>query len=120
MWIGSPVPRMLRPIASALAVNADLADWAPKLDDHGLIWAPMVDLTQVVADPQLRQLNAFEPLELPNGTFETVGVPFTIHGADIRARGAASQPGEDTADALEAAGLSEEEVAEFAANGVFG
>ena len=101
-------------------LTADLAEWASKLDQHGLIWAPMVDLTEVVADPQLRELNAFQPLELPNGTFERVGVPFTIHGADIRARGAASQPGEDTADALEAVGLSEEEVAEFAANGVFG
>jgi crotonobetainyl-CoA:carnitine CoA-transferase CaiB-like acyl-CoA transferase len=101
-------------------LTADLADWARKLDEHGLIWAPMVDLTEVVADPQLREMNAFQPLELPNGTFETVGVPFTIHGADIRARGAASKPGDDTADALEAAGLTEDEVAEFAANGVFG
>ena len=101
-------------------LSADLADWAPRLDAHGLIWAPMVDLTQVVADPQLRELNAFQPLDLPNGTFETVGTPFTIHGADIRARGAASLPGADTADALAAAGLTEEEVAEFAANGVFG
>lgn len=101
-------------------LTADLADWAPRLDAHGLIWAPMVDTTQVVADPQLRELNAFQPLELPNGTFETVGVPFTIHGADIRVRGAASKPGEDTANVLAAAGLAEEEIAEFAANGVFG
>jgi crotonobetainyl-CoA:carnitine CoA-transferase CaiB-like acyl-CoA transferase len=101
-------------------LTADLAHWAAKLDEHGLIWAPMVDTAEVIADPQLRELNAFQPLELANGTFETVGVPFTIHGADVRVRGGASEPGEDTADALEAAGLSGEEVAEFAANGVFG
>ncbi len=99
---------------------ADLDELARKLDEHGLIWAPMVDTTQVVADPQLRELNAFQPLQTPNGTFETVGVPFTIHGADIRVRGAASLPGEDTADALAAVGLTEDEVAQFAANGVFG
>lgn len=107
-------------LIEASLLTDDLANWAPKFDGQGLIWAPMVDLTQVVADPQLRELNAFQPLELPNGTFETVGTPFTIRGADIRARGAASLPGEDTADALAAAGLTEEEVAEFAANGVFG
>ncbi len=107
-------------LIEAILLTDDLATWASKFDGQGLIWAPMVDLTQVVADPQLRELNAFQPLELPNGTFETVGTPFTIHGADIRVRGAASQPGEDTADALAAAGLTEAEVAEFAANGVFG
>ena len=97
-----------------------LAEWAEVLDAHGLIWAPMVGLADVVDDPALRVRDAFQPLELPNGTFETVATPFTIHGADIRVRGAASGPGEDTAAVLASAGLSEDEVADYASRGVLG
>ncbi|MEO8541541.1 MAG: CoA transferase [bacterium] len=98
----------------------DLEGWAKKLDAHGLIWAPRVELPEVIADPALRERGAFQPLETPAGTFETVGTPFVIRDADVRVRGSASLPGADTAEALAAAGLSEEEVAELAARGVFG
>ena len=98
----------------------DLATWTKRLDANGLIWAPMVGLPEVVRDPALRERNAFQPLELPNGTFETVGVPFTIHGADISVRGPASAVGADTADVLAAAGLTEDEVVALAAAGVLG
>jgi crotonobetainyl-CoA:carnitine CoA-transferase CaiB-like acyl-CoA transferase len=80
----------------------------------------MVGLPDVVRDPALRERYAFQPLELPNGRFETLGVPFTIHGADIAVRGPASSAGADTAQVLSAAGFSEEEVAALAASGVLG
>ncbi len=98
----------------------DLDHWTRELDANGLIWAPMVGLPEVVQDPALRERNAFQPLEMPTGTYETVGAPFVIREADISARGPASAPGQDTAAILSAAGLSEEEVAEYAARGVFG
>ena len=99
----------------------DLARWATKLDAEGVIWAPMVDLPQVAADPALRERNAFQPLELADGRVsETVGVPFVIRDAEIRARGAASLPGADTMEVLVRAGLSEDEIASLAADGVFG
>lgn len=99
---------------------ADLDDWAVRLDANGLIWAPQVELPAVIADPALRGRGTFQPLELEGGTFETVGTPFLIHGADIRVRGGSSPAGADTARVLASAGLSEEEVADFAARGVFG
>jgi crotonobetainyl-CoA:carnitine CoA-transferase CaiB-like acyl-CoA transferase len=49
-----------------------------------------------------------------------VGTPFVIRDADVRVRGSASTAGADTAEVLAAAGLSEDEVAELAARGVFG
>ncbi|MGE0601221.1 MAG: CaiB/BaiF CoA transferase family protein [Dehalococcoidia bacterium] len=98
----------------------DLDHWTRELDANGLIWAPMVGLPEVVADRALRQRNAFQPLSLPAGEYETVGIPFVIREADIAARGPASAPGEDTAAILAAAGLSEDEVADYAARGVFG
>ena len=101
-------------------LEADLADWAARLDEAGLIWAPMVELPDVVADPQLRLRGAFQPLETERGTYETVGAPFVIREADVRARGMASEAGADTAEVLAWAGFSEDEVAELAAGGALG
>ena len=98
----------------------DLEHWAEKLDANGLIWAPKVELPEVANDPALRERNAFQRIKFPSGTYETVGAPFVIRDADIAARGPSSAPGEDTASVLADAGLSDEEVAELAAKGVFG
>jgi crotonobetainyl-CoA:carnitine CoA-transferase CaiB-like acyl-CoA transferase len=97
-----------------------LEHWTNELDAKGLIWAPMLGLPEVVQDPALRERNAFQPLTMPQGVFETVGAPFVIREADISARGPASDAGADTAEVLRAAGLSEEEMADYAARGAFG
>jgi formyl-CoA transferase len=112
--------RALAATLEAEFLKHDLAYWRERLDANGVIWAPKVALPDVVADPALRERNAFQPLELANGTFETVGAPFVIRGADIAVRGPASDAGADTAAVLAAAGLSEEDVAELSAQGVFG
>jgi crotonobetainyl-CoA:carnitine CoA-transferase CaiB-like acyl-CoA transferase len=98
----------------------DLQHWAGKLDEHGLIWAPMVDLPTVVNDPSLQALNAFPEVPHPNGAFRTVGVPFSIRGADIGVRRASPDAGEHTMDVLAEAGLTPDEVADVAASGVLG
>jgi crotonobetainyl-CoA:carnitine CoA-transferase CaiB-like acyl-CoA transferase len=101
-------------------LQEDLEFWTAKLDEHGLIWAPRTELPDVIADPALRERGTFQSLETEAGTFETVGTPFVIRDADVRVRGSASTAGADTAEVLAAAGLSEDEVAELAARGVFG
>lgn len=97
-----------------------LAELAGRLDENGLIWAPMVELPEVVADPQLRMRGAFQPLETERGTYDTVGVPFIIRDADVRARGMASTAGADTAAVLAWAGFTDDEVADLAAGGALG
>src|SRR5690606_7569032 len=93
---------------------------AGRLDENGLIWAPMVDLPEVVAAPQLRMRGAFQPLDTKRGTYVTVGVPFIIRDADVRARGMASTAGADTAAVLAWAGFTDDEVADLAAGGALG
>ena len=104
----------------AAFLKQDLEYWRPLLDANGVIWAPLTELPDVVNDPALRLRDAFQPLTLPNGTYETVGAPWVIRGAGISARGPASAAGADTADILANAGVSEDEVAEYAARGIFG
>lgn len=98
----------------------DLAANAAALDEHGLIWAPMVGLPEVVADANLAALSAFPEVEHPNGPFRTVGVPFAIRGAETAPRGPAPEVGADTFDVLGEAGYSADEIAELAASGVLG
>jgi crotonobetainyl-CoA:carnitine CoA-transferase CaiB-like acyl-CoA transferase len=100
--------------------GAPLDHWAARLDAEGMIWAPMVGLPEVVADPALTGVGAFPEVPHAEGPFRTVGVPFAIHGADIGVRGASPAPGEHTAAVLAEAGLGEDEVAGLAAAGVFG
>ena len=100
--------------------SAELGHWARVFDEHGLIWAPAAELPDVIADPQLRAIGAFERTSHPSGDFETVGVPFAIWNADVGARGLAPQPGEHTHQVLQEIGLGDEQIAALATDGVLG
>jgi crotonobetainyl-CoA:carnitine CoA-transferase CaiB-like acyl-CoA transferase len=100
--------------------SAEFGHWARVFDEHGLIWAPAADLPEVISDPQLRAVGAFETTSHPSGDFETVAVPFAIWNADVGARGLAPQPGEHTLQVLREIGLDDEQIAALAAGGVLG
>ena len=98
----------------------DMAHWAETLDANGLIWAPMAELPEVVSDPQLKEMGAFETIEHALGSFQTVATPFKIRDADVRVRGAAPDAGAHTEEVLAELGVDEERLARWAADGVFG
>lgn len=99
----------------------DLDYWREQLDAFELIWAPVSTLPELIDDPQVREMKIFAEIEHPVlGRFETMNTPFQIAGADIAVRGPAPGAGQHTAEVVREAGLSEDEVAELAANGVFG
>ncbi|HJM75171.1 MAG TPA: CoA transferase [Dehalococcoidia bacterium] len=105
----------------AIFASAELEAWAQRLDAAGVIWAPVVELPEVVDDPTVRSLGSFVEIEHPQfGSYETLATPFNIRGVDISPRGPAPGLGEHTQSVLEALGLDSEELAELAAAGVFG
>ncbi|MEZ4552485.1 MAG: CoA transferase [Dehalococcoidia bacterium] len=107
-------------IAAAFASRPS-AEWPAVLDARGLIWAPVAELPEVAADETVRGLGSFEAVTSVEGeAYETLGVPFTIRGADVAVRGPAPAPGADTQRVLEESGLTSEEIAGLAAGGVFG
>lgn len=113
-------PELFRAIQDAFGRH-DAGHWARKLDEEGLIWAPMVELPEVVRDEQLRVMGAFQAIDdHPEGRFETVATPFHIRDADIRVRGRAPEAGEHTFEVLTGFGWSEEAIAGLAARGLLG
>jgi len=103
----------------ALFAAHEFAHWAAKLDEHGLIWAPVAKLTDVIDDPQAREMGWITTLDHPTlGPFETLDTPFKIYGADVAVRGAAPEAGEHTFEVLAELGVEDEELAKLAADGV--
>jgi crotonobetainyl-CoA:carnitine CoA-transferase CaiB-like acyl-CoA transferase len=102
-------------------IEHDVAYWAAKLDEAGLLSAPIPTIHEVVSSDQVRAMGWITELKSERwGTFEALDTPFKLPGTDTHARGPAPELGENTAELLDAIGVSEEERAQLAANGVFG
>ena len=81
----------------------------------------MATVDEVIVDEQLRGQDAFNRVTREDGkTYEVVATPFSIAGADIRARGVAPTVGQHSAAILEELGLTTDEIAAFGAAGTFG
>lgn len=99
----------------------DLAHWAERLDAADCLWAPVATLPEVLRDPQLRAMNAFETVEHPRaGSYEILSAPFEILGADVAVRGPAPDVGAHTHEVLREAGLDDDAIAQLAADRVLG
>ena len=97
-----------------------LAEWTPRLDAETLIWAPVAELPEVIADPQMEEMDAWSWLESAQGPFRTLNTPFEIAGADIGPRGPAPKTGQHTHEVLQELGLTDDELADLAASGALG
>ncbi|MEZ5233522.1 MAG: CoA transferase [Acidimicrobiales bacterium] len=95
-------------------------EWAARFDEAGVIWAPVQDLPEVIADPQAEALGIFQPVrDDANGfRFRTVGVPFRIAGADIAVRGPAPALGQHGAEVLAEAGVDAATIERLHAEGI--
>ena len=113
-------PEIVPEIREIIA-GTDLAEWGRRLDETGLIWAPVAELPEVIEDPALRESGAFELIEHPRaGAMETLSAPFRIRGADVAVRGPAPDLGQHTREVFEELGVPSERIDELAARGVFG
>jgi crotonobetainyl-CoA:carnitine CoA-transferase CaiB-like acyl-CoA transferase len=99
----------------------DAAYWAATLDAHGLIWAPVAEMSEVIEDPQARAMGWFATIDHPlYGQFETLDTPFKIYGTETGVRGPAPEAGEHTFDILAELGIEGEALDKLAAGGALG
>lgn len=89
-----------------------LEEWAKRLDEGDVIWAPVQTPAQVVKDPQAIAAGAF--VDVPDhegGTFKAPASPIRFHGADDGPKGVSPQLGQHTDEILSELGLSDTELA---------
>jgi crotonobetainyl-CoA:carnitine CoA-transferase CaiB-like acyl-CoA transferase len=99
----------------------DLAWWSNALDEAGVIWAPVAQLTEVMEDPQVRDMGWITTVEHPEyGLYEILDTPFKIYGSEIGVRGPAPTPGQHTFEVLADLGVDADTLDELAVNGVLG
>ncbi len=104
-----------------LIASADLAEWARRLDEAELVWAPVATLPEALADPQVEANAMLAEVEHPEaGAYRTLATPFRVSGAEAEVRGPAPAPGAHTSEVLAEIGFGDDEVARLAASGVFG
>jgi crotonobetainyl-CoA:carnitine CoA-transferase CaiB-like acyl-CoA transferase len=105
----------------AIFAEHDCAYWSARLDEFGLIWAPVARLDDTIRNPQVREMGWIAEIDHPaHGTFETLDTPFKIYGSEVGVRGPAPEAGEHTYDILSEFGVGEEEMAALATDGVIG
>ncbi|HTE86115.1 MAG TPA: CoA transferase, partial [Dehalococcoidia bacterium] len=86
-------------------------EWGRRLDAHGLIWAPVQTMEEVVEDPQARANHYFTTVEHPtHGSYETVDAPFRFSRSRVTARGPAPEIGQHTEEVLLEAGYTWDEI----------
>ena len=105
----------------AIMLKHDRAYWGQRLDEVGFIWAPVATMTDMINDPQVREMGWITSIDHPTfGTFETLDTPFKIYGSDIGVRGPAPDLGQHTFEVLAQFGVDADAISELAANGVLG
>ncbi len=102
-----------------LFAAAPVRHWGPRLDEAGVVWAPVAGLPDLVEDPQARAIGMFAEVEHPQaGTFETLAAPFGMSRSEVAVRGPAPALGQHTDEVLARFGLSGTRIAELRRAGV--
>lgn len=95
--------------------------WAARLDAHSLIWAPVQGILDAMDDPQVKANDFLTTVEHPTlGPYQTIDTPLKFGRSDVKARGAAPEPGQHTEEVLLEAGYTWDELARLRELGVFG
>ena len=93
----------------ALFRTRTLEEWAPRLNEAGLIWSPVHTIMEAIEDPQAHALGYFPETDHRSaGTFTTVSPPFTMDG--VSTSGPPADLNADGAEILREVGLDEGEI----------
>jgi len=89
-----------------------LNEWTEALNGHRLIWAPVLTVSEAVADPQADANASFPTVTHPEwGEFRTVAPPLRMSGHAMPGTALAPALGADTLEILTEAGVDDETIA---------
>ena len=94
--------RELIEVLDAEFARRTLAEWAERLDDAGVWWAPVQTLAEIAADPQAEAIGAFveQPGMGDGPPLRTVATPVDFWGVDGKPRSGAPTLGQHTDEVL--------------------
>ena len=109
----------LVPMIDEVLMSRSRDEWGVIMDEHGIIWAPVLGLHEVVSDPQAEAINLFPRMELEGvGSYRTVRIPMNFHTLDALPSVPAPTAGQHTQEVLSGLGYSTPEITALAARGV--
>ena len=109
----------LVPMIDEVLMTRSRDEWGATMGEHGIIWAPVLGLHEVVSDPQAEAINLFPKMELEGvGSYRTVRIPMNFHTFDALPSVPAPTAGQHTQEVLSGLGYSASEITTLAENGV--
>jgi len=109
----------LVPMIDEVLMTRSRDEWGAIMDEHGIIWAPVLGLHEVVSDPQAEAINLFPIMELEGvGSYQTVRIPMNFHTFDALPSVPAPTAGQHTQEVLSDLGYSTSEITSLAERGV--
>jgi crotonobetainyl-CoA:carnitine CoA-transferase CaiB-like acyl-CoA transferase len=94
------------------------AEWAARLDDAGMWWAPVQTIEEAVRDPQVEASGAFVDVPVGDGNARMLATPVDFDGRGPRVERAAPEPGQHTEEIMLELGYEWDAIAAFKASGV--
>jgi crotonobetainyl-CoA:carnitine CoA-transferase CaiB-like acyl-CoA transferase len=114
------MPELTRLMDEAFATRP-LKEWCALFDERGFIWGPASTVSEFAADEQAAADGLFPEIGSPSGRrFRTVRAPLRLRGSDVAPRGPAPAVGEHTGAVLAELGVTDEDLASLAGEGVIG
>jgi len=109
----------LVPIVEESMAKRTLDEWKQRMDECGLIWAPVQEPTDVAKDPQAWATDCFETVEHPTlGPISFVAIPMKLSRSPASIRTTAPELGQHTEEALLEIGYSWDDIARLKEDGI--
>ncbi len=94
-------------------------EWGRILDDNGVLWGPVQELTEALEDPQVKSNGYLTEVAHPSlGSIPTLDTPIKFSTSEVHARGAAPEVGQHTEEVLLENGYSWDDITRFRDKGV--
>ena len=111
----------LVPLIDAAIARRTREEWGDILDEQGLVWSPVQDVDEVIADPQVAANGYITEVEDPNrGPLKTLATPVRLSESEIAARGPAPELGQHTEEVLLEQGCTWDEIVRLRDAGAIG
>ncbi len=108
---------ILVPLIDEVFMTRSRDEWGKIMDEHGIIWGPVLGIHEVAQDSQAQAINLFPSIDLDErGSYRTVRIPMRFQSFDAVPDRPSPKAGENSQEILAELGVSEEDVKKLLEN----